>query len=773
MPKNSKHKIEYAGDPHVLLSLAKSMSSFQEEIHFVENLNKKIQQYNRLSGSDRASNSASELFMLEEEINALREKSGSLILRLSDNIMASAQSDYFPVRGLLESIARREDLQLRQMPEHLAIQVFQAEPKPLPQLNERTLSKLLPATQAIYHQVHNHANSYSQMDIALLNKARQAMLQESLRDNVQVDVLAELRKIRYALAQKINHAIELSPSEVAKQGKRNLIEKSDLAQTISTLPAEDFITLTSHLSELAGLKKTLNMVTNEDQKADIIEFIKLKQTVINELYPALAKYDISMLNAGNNINFKLVPNSIDTENMPPIVLQVEGIDASMQITPLLKHTTLQPFLSDDYLVRQPIEDDQSRGINLKEYADKGDLQNEATKLNESERIEKSYQRFSDLTNFCQKLNAEHAVYTDIKTSNFLIRGDDTVFTADYKSIKFLGDENKLKASDVVGTQDYIPPESIVNAVDIDPEKFMSYQIGLAYYEYLVCPKEDDSWLNKETWIDGGPNFNLPPFKHTPEGSLLKALIQSTLEPEPGKRANLQQIQGALDVLQALPNPAEISKLSNMEIMQNDIKESQKKLLNTATELTEFLSNNSTSLNIYVSGFNHRSAHLNENLATLIQQQEKAIAIYETIQNLPDTHDAEKQNANAGIEKLCKQLNIEAGSDPIAALKASVAEDKQALKESKAALTSKSLNTYLPKESVTQLQENLKAADFKPRGFVSTVKHIFKSMFDRSYREEFGNLQSKLSDIKSGVDFTKDNDEKENIHPGNNRIYPSG
>lgn len=162
---------------------------------------------------------------------------------------------------------------------------------------------------------------------------------------------------------------------------------------------------------------------------------------------------------------------------------------------------------------------------------------------------------SDGYAICQLCAQLHIANTDIKLTNYILDSDGKIVIADKKAFFEIDDSGNLK--DKMMTPLYAPPECRKHQ-GINAEACMVYQLGLAYYEYLILPEG-------ETWSDSPLDFTYT-FFSSEAGKQAQQLITQMTEPDPNKRPTLDEVQTQLNVIAPHVSSAQTSTF--VEILEN-------------------------------------------------------------------------------------------------------------------------------------------------------------------------------------------------------------
>lgn len=142
--------------------------------------------------------------------------------------------------------------------------------------------------------------------------------------------------------------------------------------------------------------------------------------------------------------------------------------------------------------------------------------------------------------------------------------------SDQKSFESISQDGKLRKRDIGTTTKYAPPEYHAASGNdmLDAEKFMSYQIGLALYDYLVLPGAPNA-LKEKAWSEKALDFDKPIFK-TQIGQRMQKLIEATTNPDPIERLGLAEASSQLQQIQTLVNDQAIIINERLGAFDEDI-----------------------------------------------------------------------------------------------------------------------------------------------------------------------------------------------------------
>ncbi len=104
---------------------------------------------------------------------------------------------------------------------------------------------------------------------------------------------------------------------------------------------------------------------------------------------------------------------------------------------------------------------------------------------------------------------------------------------------------------------------------LDAEKLMSYQIGLALYDYLVLPEmpKDE---HEKPWCEKTLDFEHPIFR-TMLGPRVQALIEATTKPDPTERLGLLEAMKEVADIQVLLKSQTVSMYARLGVMTDSVK----------------------------------------------------------------------------------------------------------------------------------------------------------------------------------------------------------
>ncbi|CDZ76398.1 Protein kinase domain protein [Legionella massiliensis] len=395
----------------------------------------------------------------------------------------------------------------------------------------------------------------------------------------------DLRKFKNFLLQKL--AFELTDPDCIRYCKRALRSvNNELNVCMQRIPhlQEEYIeqligdenqaTWSSAIESLTRdqLKEIYTVMRKKPPSEEDIP--KLKQL----LFPGLPHLQLSRLGGSNNSNWKILDEHNGREYMlrcaKPMgapnadILHKLSLGPAQQLFAKTYISTLPENIETMFTLDENISYPVSLGnhsISISEYIPEGDLQAQRNRLGDvpepNELTIQATDIFSQLTQFGQHLLANNCAHTDIKLTNFLAK-EGKIVVSDTKGIVTCNENNELRQIGAA-TKIYLPPEHIgtqSRSPVSSAEAFMSYQFGLALYDYLVRPQllfipppEDwgeYQWV-KAQWSQKNPLDFSHPYFNTPQGEAMKTVISQMTALEPANRMSLLEAQTSLSHINRL------------------------------------------------------------------------------------------------------------------------------------------------------------------------------------------------------------------------------
>lgn len=288
---------------------------------------------------------------------------------------------------------------------------------------------------------------------------------------------------------------------------------------------------------------------SEESIAEYNEQMAKNKSYIYETLPNMDSMYVRKISSANNKTW-LLQNDLLKEL---IVLRVEQPNPASLIQ-RLRATPVNEFLSQTFATC--LSEYNPYPIVISEFSLVGDLRSNRKEQQESQEnsevLQKAISDIGQMAQFCQTMLAQQAMHSDIKLSNFLLAEENKMFVNDMKAFKAINPEGKILAKGTIVTLPFAPPEykkSLLTwhvdagkPIELDADKFMSYQLGLALYDYLVLPSSPD-------WSEQALNFDYPVFA-SPTGKKLQSLIKLLTLENPQERASTQYALVQLEKLQS-------------------------------------------------------------------------------------------------------------------------------------------------------------------------------------------------------------------------------
>lgn len=288
---------------------------------------------------------------------------------------------------------------------------------------------------------------------------------------------------------------------------------------------------------------------SEEDIADYNETMAKNKASIHQALPSLDNLYVRKISSANNKTWLIQQDELGEQT----VLRVEQPSPASLIQGL-RATPVNEFLAQTYATC--LHEYNPYPIVISEFSPNGDLRSNRIELQETQKNEDVLQHaiadIGQMAQFCKVMLEQQAMHSDLKLSNFLLRSPNTIFINDMKAFKTINTEGNILARDTIVTPPFAPPEykkselsrHMVDGkqIELNADKFMSYQLGLALYDHLVLPTNAD-------WSEKALDFNHPVFT-SPTGKKLQTLIKLLTLEYPKNRMGVQDALNQLEKLQS-------------------------------------------------------------------------------------------------------------------------------------------------------------------------------------------------------------------------------
>lgn len=275
-----------------------------------------------------------------------------------------------------------------------------------------------------------------------------------------------------------------------------------------------------------------------EELAEYSEQMMKNKEEIQGILPNLQHMYVHKISSANNKTWILQQDEIGERT----ALRVEQPSPAGLIQ-RLRASPVNEFLSQTYATC--ISEYNPYPILISEFAEMGDLRShrkDMSKFNkEGVILQQAVKDIGKMAEFCAEMLEQGAMHPDLKLSNFLLSADHRIFINDMKAFKSVNEAGKILARDTIVTPPFAPPEyqkSLAlrhknegTPIELDADKFMSYQLGLALYDHLVLPS-DPEWSTRKL------DFSYPIFQ-SPQGKKLQTLIKLLTLENPDNRLGIQ------------------------------------------------------------------------------------------------------------------------------------------------------------------------------------------------------------------------------------------
>lgn len=312
---------------------------------------------------------------------------------------------------------------------------------------------------------------------------------------------------------------------------------------------------------------------NEDELQRFIDCFTKPKTEIHDLLPCLKKYHIQKLGGQNNINWKITSH----DNAEEYVIQAHQFsNFNLKMQDELSRTPVAKLIGQVYLPEQAMSMEMCASFSIVDYAYAGDLKSEAEERkseikSNSKRVCQTITRFKELICNCQLMLANGVMHPDIKLANFLVDEYDKISIRDTKTLCRVRSDGNIVSRGFDTTREYQAPERETSDL-ISAEKYMSYQLGLSFYQALVLPNAREL-IDEKLWQQR-LDFTQPVFTDSPEGQRVAEIIQGMTTASPENRLSLATVVEGLELLEELElNKRAFSELkSTLQARRSGIKD---------------------------------------------------------------------------------------------------------------------------------------------------------------------------------------------------------
>ena len=302
----------------------------------------------------------------------------------------------------------------------------------------------------------------------------------------------------------------------------------------------------------ADFNMPIDAISESEMSAEEIEehneAMATNRATIHELLPNLEDVYVRKISSANNKTWLLQNDEIAEQT----VLRVEQPNPATLIQ-RLRITPVNDFLSQNYATC--LSENNGYPIVFSEFSKVGDLRSNRKSRQETQTSEEVRQHaISDvgqMAQFCRAMIEQQAMHSDLKLSNFLLSDKRKMFANDMKAFQTINADGNILARNAIVTPPFAPPEykkslltrhmSDGKPIELNADKFMSYQLGLALYDHLVLPKSPD-------WSEQALDFNHPVFDGA-TGKKLQTLIKVLTLENPDTRLGTRYALEQLEKLQ--------------------------------------------------------------------------------------------------------------------------------------------------------------------------------------------------------------------------------
>ncbi|MBN9231485.1 MAG: hypothetical protein BGO90_04030 [Legionella sp. 40-6] len=291
----------------------------------------------------------------------------------------------------------------------------------------------------------------------------------------------------------------------ALQSRDALLVKSPTTDADMSRYGQLSVYIQENIDKTPQFKETL------ERHTEVLNIVQDKINIIRgQVNPSTAdyKYQTQKLgeNSNNNYNFVLKVKDEKNASLKKLVIRVEDRN-SLSVEQKLHSYEVSKYFGDDAaLFTMAMKEDGRvvyKPIVVSHFANAGDLQNLARNLKKEQKsiteiISTATHYFQRLVHFCQTLKEADTYHPDIKLTNFLVHNN-MIRVCDRKTFVT---EDKLLVKNIRSSPLYSPPQYYqcitgfglnfkAQTTEVDMNKFMSYQIGMAFKEFLILTQQED------------------------------------------------------------------------------------------------------------------------------------------------------------------------------------------------------------------------------------------------------------------------------------------
>jgi hypothetical protein len=291
-------------------------------------------------------------------------------------------------------------------------------------------------------------------------------------------------------------------------------------------------------------------IFNEEELQRFIDCFTKPKAEIHELVPCLQGYSIQKLGGQNNVNWKITSHDQAEEY---VIQAHQYSNFNLKLLDELNRTPVAKLIGQVYLPEQAMSKEMSASFSIVDFAYAGDLKSEAEERksqvqSNSELVLKATTRIKELVLNCQLMLENGVMHPDIKLANFLVDEFGQISIRDTKTLCRVRSDGSILTGDFDTTREFQAPERETSQL-ISAEKFMSYQLGLAFYQALVLPNSREL-VDEKLWQQR-LDFTQPIFTDSEEGQRVAEIIQGMTTASPQHRLPLATVIEGLELVEEL------------------------------------------------------------------------------------------------------------------------------------------------------------------------------------------------------------------------------